>query len=193
LNKTSIGHDFKNTRRRKRDELAFSKEFFTGLAVGLIVAVGVYIWQRQTIDAIQAGVVDTKKASAPSQSTIEPEASQQPTPVFDFPTVLPIREVVIVEQGTDGDSSPVPSAPVLRPGAYVLHLGIFGESNQAEALKARLLRVGLQPEIQNITVDGEIQYRVRIGVISDLGELNRIRSLLQRSEIETEVVRVSDF
>jgi cell division protein FtsN len=192
VSKASIGHDLKNPRRRKRGEFAFSKEFFTGLAVGLIVAVGVYIWQRQTIDAIQAGVVDTKKASTPSQSAIEPEASDQPTSVFDFPTVLPMREVVIVEQGADGDSYPVPSAPILRPGAYVLHLGIFGESNQAEALKAKLLRVGLRPEIQNITVDGEIQYRVRIGVISDLGELNRIRSLLQRSEIVVEVVRVGE-
>jgi len=192
LNKTSIGHDLKNTRRRKRGEFAFSKEFFTGLAAGLILAVGVYIWQRQTIDAIQAGVVDTKKASAPSQSTIEPEASEQPTPVFDFPKVLPTREVVIVEQGTDRDSPPVPSAPILRPGAYVLHLGIFGESNQAEALKARLLRVSLRSEIQNIIVDGEIQHRVRIGVISDLSELNRIRSVLQRSEIEAEVVRVGE-
>ena len=156
MNKTSIGHDLKNTRRRKRGEFAFSKEFFTGLAAGLIVAVVVYIWQCQTIDAIQAGVVNTKKASTPSQSAIEPEASDQPTPVFDFPTVLPMREVVIVAQETDGDSSPVPSAPILRPGAYVLHLGIFGESNQAEALKAKLLRLGLRSEIQNITVDGEI-------------------------------------
>ena len=156
------------------------------------MAGGVYIWQRQTIDAIRAGVVDTKKASPPFQSTIEPEASEQPTPVFDFPTVLPTREVVIVEQGTDRDSSPLPSAPILRPGSYVLHLGIFGEPNQAEALKAKLLRVGLRPEIQNIIVDGETQYRVRIGVISDLGELNRIRSLLQRSEIEAEVVRVGE-
>jgi len=156
------------------------------------VAVGVYIWQRQTIDAIRAGVVDTKKASAPFQSTIEPEASEQPTPVFDFPKVLPTREVVIVEQGTDRDSSPVRSAPILRPGAYVLHLGIFGEPNQAEALKARLLRVGLRSEIQNITIDGEIQYRVRIGVINDLKELNRIRSLLLRSKIEAEVVWVGD-
>jgi len=192
LNKTSIGHDLKNTRRRKRDEFVFSQEFFTGLAAGLIVAVGVYIWQRQTIDAIQAGVVDTKKASAPSQSAIEPEASDQPTSVYDFPTVLPTREVVIVEQGTDADSSPVPSAPILRPGAYVLYLGIFGEPNQAEALKARLLRVGLRSEIQNITVDGEIQYRVRIGVISDLGELNRIRSLLQRWGITAEAVRAGE-
>ena len=192
MNKTSIGHDLKNTRRRKRGEFAFSKEFFTGLAAGLIVAVVVYIWQCQTIDAIQAGVVDTKKASTPSQSAIEPEASDQPTPVFHFPTVLPMREVVIVAQETDGDSSPVPSAPILRPGAYVLHLGIFGESNEAEALKAKLLRVGLRSEIQNITIDGEIQYRVRIGVISDLGELNRIRSLLQRSEIEAAVVRVGE-
>jgi len=192
LNKTSIGHDLKNARRRKRGEFVFSQEFFTGLAAGLIVAVGVYIWQRQTIDAIQAGVVDTKKASTPSQSTIEPAASEQPTPVFDFPKVLPTREVVIVEQRTDGDSSRVPSAPVLRPGAYVLHLGIFGESNQAEALKAKLLRVGLRSEIQNITVDGETQYRVRIGVISDLSELNRIRSVLQRSKIKAEVVRVGE-
>jgi cell division protein FtsN len=192
LNKTSIGHDLKNSRRRKRGEFVFSKEFFTGLAAGLIVAVVVYIWQQQAIGAMQSGMMEKTLTTSPEQAVTEPETFDENVRAFDFPEVLPKREVVIVERDGNADASTLPSAPILRPGAYVLHLGIFGDSNQAEELKAKLLRVGLRPEIQNLTIDGEIQYRVRIGVINDIEELNRIRSLLQRSETEAEVVWVGE-
>lgn len=190
MSRTSIGRDLKGAGRRKHREFAFSTEFFTGLAAGLVVAVAVYIWQQQTISAMQSGMMEKTVTTSAGQAASELDTQDETTPVFDFPTILPTREVIIVEQGWNADSSPVPSAPIRRPGSYVMHLGIFSEPNQAKALKETLLRLGLRSEILNITVDSEIQYRVRIGVISDLTELNRIRSVLQRSEIKA--VRVGE-
>jgi len=192
VSRTSIGHDLKGARRRHRNEFVFSTEFFVGFTAGLAVAVGVYLWQQQTINAIQVGVIGTTKAPSPSASVIEPETSEEADPDFDFPRVLPTREVVIVEKSSNTDAAPLPSSPILRPGAYVLHFGMFKDEARAEQLSVKLLRLGIRSEIQRLTVDNLEHYRVRLGPLSDLAELNRVRALLNRSDIETEVIRVGE-
>jgi hypothetical protein len=68
--RTSVGRDLKGPRRGRNTAFSFSKEFFAGLAAGLTVAVGVFLWSRQTIEATPV----TAKA---------PRAVDHPSPADD--------------------------------------------------------------------------------------------------------------
>jgi len=192
VSKTSIGHDLKGSRRRKRHEFAFSVDFFAGLAAGLAVAVAVYLWQQQAITAVRSDTIGRAATPRPAQSAIEPATPDEVVPVFDFPTILPTREVVITEHDGSADSSTTPSAPILRPGAYVLHFGVFKDESRAERLRAELMRLGMPSQLQRIVIDKVVHYRVRMGPISDLAELNRTRATLHRSDITAESIRVGE-
>lgn len=192
MNRTSIGRDLKGAGRRKHREFTFSSEFFVGLSVGLVVAVGAFLWQQREIMAIQTAAIGPAGAVSSSQSVIEPFTPDEATPVFDFPKILATREVIIDKRDGDVDLSTRPSAPILRPGAYVLHFGIFKDQSRAEQLQAKLQQLGLRPELQRIVFDITMHYRVRMGPISDINELNRTRALLHRSEVNFESIRVGE-
>jgi len=192
VSRTSIGRDLKGAGRRKHREFAFSSEFFVGLTVGLVVAVGAFLWQQREIMATQTATIGQVGASSSSQSVIEPVTPDEAIPVFDFPKILVTREVIVDKRDGDVDLSTRPSTPILKPGAYVLHFGIFKDQFRAEQLQAKLQQLGIRPELQRIVIDNAMHYRVRMGPISDLGELNRTRALLNRSEVNSESIRVGE-
>ncbi len=73
--RTSVGRDLKGPRRGRRTTFSFSKEFFAGLAAGLTVAVGVFLWSRQTIEATQVNPKAMRAAERPSPADEPIEAS----------------------------------------------------------------------------------------------------------------------
>jgi cell division septation protein DedD len=56
----------------------------------------------------------------------------------------------------------------------------------------RVVRLGVRAAVQPIPIDTDVKYRVRIGAINRLDELNRIRAVLQRSGIYAEPIRVGE-
>jgi len=46
--------------------------------------------------------------------------------------------------------------------------------------------------VQRVALDNDVWYRIRIGPIKDLNQLNRVRQQLQAAEIVTLVIRVED-
>jgi cell division protein FtsN len=46
--------------------------------------------------------------------------------------------------------------------------------------------------VQRVAVDNDVWHRVRIGPISDINELNRVRKQLQAAEVDGLVIRVGD-
>ena len=57
---------------------------------------------------------------------------------------------------------------------------------------ARLEREGITAAVQRVALDADVWYRIRIGPIRDLGQLNRVRQQLQAAEIATLVIRVEE-
>lgn len=88
-----------------------------------------------------------------------------------------------------------PSAPVAPPAAkakqdtYYLQAGAFRGSEDAEAMKARLLMLGLSAQVQTANVKGTTLHRVRVGPFTGLDEMNKARTRLGSEKIETSVVR----
>jgi cell division protein FtsN len=74
----------------------------------------------------------------------------------------------------------------------VLHLGAFRNLEDAERLRTKLTRLGVDAVIQRVTIDTDVFHRVRIGPISDLDRLNRTRTTLSAADIEAVLTRVGD-
>ena len=69
--------------------------------------------------------------------------------------------------------------PVLRPGRYVLQVASFRRRARAKKVVAELGLLGLGARIDRAQLpNGVVWHRVRIGPITDLPRLNRIRRIL---------------
>jgi cell division protein FtsN len=168
-----------------------------GLSVGLIVAAGVY-FSRSPGRLPTGNASETAARAAPSPSSRPPRgadgsktaaARDADEPQFDFYEILPQYEVVVPEVETAA-SPAARSRPVEEPGSYVLQAGSFSALDDADRLKANLALLGIESRIQRVTIDDDTFHRVRIGPITDLDRLNRIRRQLRDAHIDTMLMKV---
>ncbi|HUO96702.1 MAG TPA: SPOR domain-containing protein, partial [Steroidobacteraceae bacterium] len=83
-------------------------------------------------------------------------------------------------------------APETRPGTYVLQAGSYRNLADADRIRAQLALAGVESKVQKVTVDTDTWHRVRIGPITNLDELNRIRTRLKQADVDALVIRVGD-
>jgi cell division protein FtsN len=170
-----------------------------GLAIGLVVAAGVYF--RAPPPANQTAAV-TPPEAAPAAEPASPARERRDArgapaapaagsnePRFDFYEILPQFEVVVPEVETA--ASPAARSPraVEEPGSYVLQAGSFSALGDADRLKARIALLGIESRIQRVTIDDDVFHRVRIGPIDDLDRLNRIRRQLRDAQVDTMLMK----
>ncbi len=149
-----------------------------------------------------ASRTDTARSSGNAQrANREPANANEPS--FDFYEILPQFEVSVPEEGRTARSAPArasrtaePSAgasavePVATPGSYVLQTGSFRSHADADRMQASLALLGVESRIQKVAIDSGEFHRVRIGPISNLDELNRIRNLLRQAGIDSLMMKV---
>lgn len=125
------------------------------------------------------------------------EQSEAPKPRFDFYTILPEMEVVVSESDEGATSQEQPAAgtaeeavPLADSASYMVQMGSFRRYEDADRLKANLALMGVEAEIQRVTVQsGEVFHRVRSRPMSR-SEANRLRARLQEQKINSLVVRL---
>ena len=66
----------------------------------------------------------------------------------------------------------------------MLQAGSFKSQDQADKLKGRLAMYGVEANIQRFALEDETWYRVRIGPIATVEELEAVRAKLAEAEIE---------
>lgn len=194
---TPIGRDFKRSRKSDGLNIDLSRDFFVGLALGLVIAIGVYAWQQQemqqTIDALRNPPTPEPRLNADATSSANDDATaEDDVPDYDFFDMLPTSEVVISDIAERGGATRPPNAPVERPGSYVLQPGAYRDRAEAERVQAKLARLDVTSTIQRVAVENDEFHRVRIGPISDLSSLNRTRNVLRSADIDALLIRVSD-
>ena len=129
------------------------------------------------------------------------EPANRTEPSFDFYEILPQYEVPVPEETRNARSNATRSArttetpaaavePVETPGSYVLQTGAFRSYADADRMQASLALLGVESRIQKVALDSGEIHRVRIGPISNLDELNRIRNVLQRAGIDSLMMKV---
>ena len=59
-------------------------------------------------------------------------------------------------------------------------------------MRAQLALQGIEAKVQRVAVDTDVWHRVRIGPITKLDELNKVRKQLQAADVDALVIRVGD-
>ena len=176
-----------------------------GLAVGLSVAVAVYVKDRRP--APEAGgpaspdAAVNQPAPASLQSALDNngETAQKPADSagekeerrFTFYDILPNFEVVTPDEVPTTARDIAPQA-IVEPGVYVLQAGSFSTSADADRRRAELALHGIESHIQRVKVNDRNYHRVYIGPTDDLDELNVLRSRLHAAKIDVFRIRLSD-
>ena len=169
-----------------------------GLGIGLVIAAGVYF--RRAPSPPDRAVAAAQTAPAPERAPARRGASARGAAAsndatktsdqrFDFYDILPQYEVVVPEVETAAGPS-ARAKPVDEPGSYVLQAGSFGAAADAEKLKANLALLGIESRVQKVAIDDDVYHRVRIGPITDLDKLNRIRRQLHDAHINAMLMKV---
>lgn len=173
---------------------------FMGLLIGLGLA-----WYGASKGWIAAPPVEPESATTVSprdetplademKSTSEKSGKSQ----YDFFTVLPEMEVVVPEQElankkaeaeakAKADPSDVPASS--DADRYILQVGSFRSSADAEQMKARLALQGFTALTQTVKVNDETWHRVRIGPVAGARKADEMRSQLTQAGIESLVMK----
>ena len=169
-----------------------------GILIGLGVAVGLmfkgYLPElKQNTPAVDSAYEESSSAALLDEDS---ESAAPKKPRYDFFTVLPEMEVVVPEQELQRKAKRIPdpvpeskTATVPETGEnYILQVGSFRGTNEAEQMKARLAMMGSTATIQTVTVNGDTWHRVRIGPFKSARKAEEMRRMLSDNHIDTMVV-----
>lgn len=171
-------------------------QMLVGLTMGLLVAAGVYIYYKP-VESHPIGERPLKQ-DAPEQDKqgadgLPPEEPSR----FAFYEMLPNYELVIQYEDEDeqpGETTKPKTAEtpktVDEPGRYIIQAGSFQRFEDADKRKAKLALLGVESEIERITIDNaKTWYRVRIGPMQDIERVNELLGRLREEGIETLLMR----
>ena len=112
---------------------------------------------------------------------------------YEFYERLQNIEVQVPEKGPSTGNEREPTlANIDRPGVYVIQAGSFRKQEDADRVQAQLRVLGIDASVQKVQVDQGEVFRVRIGPLSDLVEINRLRARLRDADFESQPFRVAD-
>jgi cell division protein FtsN len=186
--------DYKKGARRPL-ELERWREFGAGVLVGAALAAVLFSYARRPEhpaaeaprpEPHRTAAVDAGAAAADAAASGDAAAQR-----YDFYQMLPNFEVVVPEKERDVKRD-VPAAKIERPGVYVLQAGSYRNEADAERVAKQLSLQGIDAKVQRVAVDADVWHRVRVGPISDLAQLNRVRKQLHAAEIDAIVIRIGD-
>ena len=167
-----------------------------GLAAGLAVAALVYVKDHKPAAPTTQLAKADKKRSHNSEQPPDPDgadaaATEDKGTSYDFYSNLPKFEVVVPEKEKDVRPD-IRAVPETRRGTYVLQAGSYKNFADADRVRAKLALQGVESKVQKVSVDNDTWHRIRIGPISDLDKLNRLRTILRKADVDVLVIRVGD-
>jgi len=170
------------------------REFGFGTLAGVVLASAAFFY----VGSKRPGVHESAEVPHPDphrQAPTDPETSPAATQTaekYDFYQMLPNFEVVVPEKEKDVKRDLPGTAKIERPGVYVLQAGSYRNEADADRVRDKLSKVGIDAKVQRVAVDSDVWHRVRIGPITKLEELNKLRKQLQAADVDAIVIRVGD-
>ena len=190
-----------------------------GLIIGLIAAVAVALFvtkapmpfaDKASRDSAKTLLPDVREAPDPNNALYGSNKSSQASPPVDTRiTPPPVPDSGAASMADDMDRLiaslnkeqqtakpapapqpvPEPAPPASAQTTYYLQAGAFRTQNDAEAMRARILMLGMNTTVQAAQLNGSTIHRVRVGPFKGIDEMNRARSVLSDEKIESAVVR----
>jgi cell division protein FtsN len=186
--------DYKTTQRRGV-EFGRLREFGFGALVGVVFASAVFVYVGGRKQAVHDAAADVPHPDPHRQAPADTDAgpgTTQAAEKYDFYQMLPNFEVVVPEKEKDVKRDLPATAKIERPGIYVLQAGSYRNESDADRVRDQLSKEGIDAKVQRVAVDTDVWHRVRIGPITKLDELNKLRKQLQAADVDAIVIRVGD-
>lgn len=189
--------DYKSNQSRPMD-LRRYREFGWGAAAGAVLTGIVFLYVgaklHKTPDPPDAPHPDSHRAA---RAGADAGVSTEPAEPLTFYKKLPTEAVVLPEKEKEKDAKDlkreVPAAAkVERPGIYVLQVGASHSESESNGVRDRLHKMGVDAKVQRVAIDADVWYRVRIGPISNLDELNKTRKELQAGGVDAQLISVGE-
>ena len=197
-----MSKDYKPTAQKNRRT---GSPFFTGLLVGLLLGVGLSLGVTMYIKGSDSPFNDKKsipnnsemlseklpkqkianESALPNDENPDETAQNKTDNQFDFYTILPETESTVTEQEVKD------SALTVKKDNYFLQVGAFQNEADAGNMQAKLALQGFEAVIQTATIPEKgIWHRVRVGPLSDINQINKIRSELTTDGFNTDLIKV---
>ena len=108
---------------------------------------------------------------------------------LDFYQVLPEMEVAVEEAEVVAGAPVVERSELAAPvdGPFVIQVASFRQLTDADRVKASLALIGLEGQIQTVSIEGQTWHRVRLGPFNELIGLNDVRSRLYENDFDGQV------
>jgi len=172
------------------------REFGMGALVGIVLAGSstVFIMNARQHEAAAREKNEAPKPDPHRKAPVDPEARAVAAAgeKYDFYEMLPNFEVVVPEKEKDVKRDLPATAKVERPGVYVLQAGSYRNEADADRIRQQLSMQGIDAKVQRVAVDSDVWHRVRIGPVTNLDQLNKLRKQLQAADVDALVIRVGD-
>src|SRR5208282_6238521 len=141
----------------------------------------------------KAGKMDRRKSrgNEPPDTEAADSGTEDSAKSYAFYDMLPKFEVVILEKEKDVRPD-IRAVPETRRGTYVLQAGSYKNFADADRVRAKLALQGVESKVQKVSVDNDTWHRIRIGPLSNLDQLNRLRAILRKADVDVLVIRVGD-
>lgn len=127
-------------------------------------------------------------------SASTPQSASAQTPQYDFYRMLPSFKVPVAHDDDHPSHAPPPAVteqterPDVAGPSYLLQVGSYRSSAEADQVRARLARAGISSQVQRIVAGSRTWNRVRIGPLSD-AELAKVREQLRTANIHALLIR----
>lgn len=159
---------------------------FTGLVLGGFI---VFLVSLSDVE-----LPDRPDDQSQPQAKAEPEPEEKaiPKPRFDFYKLLRESEVIVPATESSGSSGPDrdQQAQESSPDEFILQVGSFRRSQEADSLRAQLLLLNLDAYTEKVTLrNDEVWHRVLVGPFSNQSRLASARSTLVSNQYNALVLK----
>jgi len=139
----------------------------------------------------------TPEKSNKTAKTQAEKKSKAVEPTFEFYSLLPEMEVVVerpkqavVTSPTQQKKPKVETKNSSTEIRYLLQVGSFRKSADADAYKAKLAFLGIESKVQTVTIDNkDTWHRVQVGPIIGRKKADAVKNQLQKNKIDSLLVR----
>jgi cell division protein FtsN len=193
---------------RGRSKGGFLLGVFTGLILGLVIAIGVAFYLSSTPipfatkakpSGPEAGTPPEKLptiAGLPQRGTSSEagQGSKAPEkPKFDFYKILPGSEEPVSDKELKERMRAGQPQPEGRKEVYYVQAGSFQNPADADNQKAKLAMLGFESSVEPANLpDKGTWYRVRLGPYTKLDEINQVRQTLAQNGVQASLVKLKD-
>lgn len=190
----------RKTRRQKKSSDGQFGYLLLGMAAGIGIAAAFWYLSgtpqppasgAESTSLSTAGTTPAKSATKPAEraNTLDATGSN-----YDFYDMLPEQEIIVRDDFAGARSKTVPRAsePVEEPGVYRIQAGAFSSTADADRMKAELGLLGMRADVVPVDINNRRLYRVVIGPIEELAELNEFQRRLGNAGIDIAVSRIRE-